>query len=48
MQKMAVDKNQKKIPAKQAGIDMDSLLDAKYPKTTLNISTDDILDMQNI
>lgn len=48
MQKMAAVKNQKKMPAKQAGIDMDSLLDAKYPKTTFSISTDDIFDVKNI
>jgi len=38
--------NQKICAPKQKGIDIDSLLDARYPRPTMSISTDDMLDIK--
>lgn len=47
MQMKTMGKNQRHTPAIKAGIDMDSLLDAQYPKPAFSITTDDMLDIQN-
>lgn len=46
MQGKTLASNQKIFAPKQRGIDIDSLLDAKYPKPSFGISTDDMLDMK--
>lgn len=47
MQMKTMAKKQRHTPAIKAGIDMDSLLDAQYPKPAFSITTDDMLDIQN-